>query len=334
MTDSSDDSKTTLTAGTAYGKSNIASVMAFSNAKGSTGVYFQITFKPAYALPAGSEITIEGESFSADTSVTDNTWCNYGFSSASITSSKLVLTLTSAVNAGASVEVCKDLAFDISSSTSSTSSSFLVTAKYKSTTIVQDLLADAKSAQQIIYASAPTPALTSVTVKPSITNMGLTSSHKFTFKASTNVLDDWMICFDAPADYDAHPRPVVDFELLPNVFFLEVESDISDYVYCYTDHWMITCGRLGEIASGTEINLYITLVNPASTTATWSIYVVDSTGTLVVAPYYNLAATYTSIPSSTVDLYAVSHESDPAYSSNLAFIMLIIYPNKFNKLFK
>ncbi|OMJ89275.1 hypothetical protein SteCoe_8572 [Stentor coeruleus] len=321
-TDSSDDSKTTLTTGTTYGKSNIASVMAFPNAKGSNGVYFQITFKPAYALPAGSEITIEGESFSADTLVTDNTWCNYGFSTASITNSKLVLTISSAVASGATVEVRKDLAFDISSSASSTSSSFLVTAKYLSTTIVQDALADAKTVQQIAYSSAATPVLSSVTVTPSMTNMGLVSSHKFTFKASTDILEDWMICFDAPADYDAYPGPVEDFELLPSVFFLEVESDASDYVICYADHWVISCGGFGQIASGTEINVYITLLNPVVTSTTWSIYVVDSTGTLVVAPYYSLAAAYTSIPSSTVDLYTVSHDSEQGYSQNIEFVML------------
>ena len=319
--------QTTVSVGTPAGSSNISLVSLFPNTLGATGAYLQLQFSPVYALPAGSVVTISGNSFLADASATSNTWCNYGFTSVSVTSSNLVFTLNSAVPAGALVELRKDRALSISAAATSPGPAFLITAYYGSTSIIYDSPTSVTAASKPIYTARPTASVTSATLTLNQTNFGVFSVHNFTFKLSVNSRSTYYYCFDADGNYDAHFGDWVNFHEAPGIYYVWAYSHaISSYVMCTVDHWVVICGSVGVIKAGSAIDFSFNAWNSNVQSVTWNLYIVVMNGNAmvsVVAPYYLITAGLTAIPAANVDLYFVTHKSTPAETYDLTFQALI-----------
>ena len=318
---------TLVTTATAAGAGGISLVNLFPNTLGATSVYLQIQFKPQYALPAGTVVTISGNSFSTDSLLYGNLWCSVGYTSASITSSSLVLTLGSAVSAGSLVEIRKDEAFSISSSATSPGPAFLIGAVYGSTIIISDTSAAATTAAKPVYAAAPSPTVTSATLTVNQTNYGVVSTHNFVFKLSADTTASYMYAFDVDGNYDAHFGGDFTFTEAPSVYYHYAYSAAAGGdVLCMVDHWILTCDSVGVVKAGSPIDFALTAVNAPVASVSWNLYVVTMTSTAttsVVVPYYGITATFTSIPALNVDLYYVSHAAAAATSYTLTFQALI-----------
>lgn len=302
-------------------KSGISYVYVFPDVQGSSEVQFEMSFKAAQILPAGTKITIQGETFVTDTIVDQNTWCSFGFESAAITSGNLVITTNARIPANTVVYIRKDLAFNIGVS-ATVSPIFMLTATYGGATILQDDATDA-TLKTLTYVVSPTETVSSSSITIEYNNQGINSWHTFSLTLSADTAADWFFCFEAPIGYNAHPGPSVQFEANPNVNYYTVVSSLSDEVYCYGEHWLISCAGVGVVSAGTAIDFSIYIDNAAVSTADWSLYVIDSEATLVIAPEYSITATYTGIPDSNIDLYYVNHDPVPSESTDLEFNALI-----------
>ena len=319
------ETQTSFALGSSFGSSNISLVSIFPNCLGAIGVYSQIKFKPSYALPAGTVLTISGGvPFLADSSIATNLWCNYGFTTASIINSYLVLTLNYAVPLGASVEVRKDGAFSISYQSPSPSPAFLISAVYGTTTVIADSVSAATSASKLVFNPAPAAFVNSASLEFNQTNMGVATTTSLTFSLSAATSSDYYFCFDVDGSYDAHFSNFFTFTEAPSVYYITAATSlVTNPLLCVVDHWVITCPCFAVVAPATDISFSFPSRNTAASSITWHLYVVDSNRVPVVAPYYGIAKKFTSIPSNNVDLYYVSHDPAAAETYTLTITALI-----------
>jgi hypothetical protein len=243
---SASTTRTTFSIGaTTVGTTTISTLKTFPTYKGAKYVRFQMKFKPSIAVPAGSKLTITGETFSADTSLRFNTWISCGFTDVTLGSTSITLTIASAIAAGAVVEFRKDRAFDISAS--ATPAAWLVTATWGSTNLA--IITDTATTNKLTFTTAPTPAISNAAVKVAIDNKGFDAFHKFTFVPGVALSSSTLVAFDAPVDYDAHVGSYVTFSALPSYYWLAVYSSVASAIYCSVDHWLIVCGGFSNISA-------------------------------------------------------------------------------------
>ncbi|OMJ88172.1 hypothetical protein SteCoe_9905 [Stentor coeruleus] len=287
--------------------SELTEVSVFPDTAGAELVYFFISFKPNVDLPVGTIITISGETFEDDAELTkDNTWCNYGFSSAEVDSGNLIITTNVEIGADDEISIIKDLAFTLGAK--GTSSVFKIFADYTYNDHEYPLVDDTSVTTDHTYEilEAPTATASGFTVEPEITNMGFDCAYYFNFTISVATEAEWSYCFDASSEYNSHPGETVTFEGFETTHFLLAWSDLYQDVYCTTDHWLVCCSGLPSVEANTEISIGMFLANPSEASATWNLYVVDSDMNLVVDPEYDGDVTFTDIPANSVNAYFAS----------------------------
>ena len=113
--------QTTINSPSTAGTSQISVVNAYPNIKGSSLSHVQILFSPTFPIPAGSNLTITGETFLSDSNANTNTWFTAGFSSVIVYGNTLSLITRTSIQANSSLELRKDQAFAIGSSSIVTS---------------------------------------------------------------------------------------------------------------------------------------------------------------------------------------------------------------------
>ena len=308
---------TTVLPSISSNSSEAIAVNTFPNTAGATGVYLQIVFSASYDLPAGTIIVISGNSFLPDDSVVSNSWCNYGFTSASILTSSLILTLKSTVPANSAIEVRKDMALDIP--VSAEGSDFQINAIYGPVSIII-------SSIKPVYYAAPSASVTYAELTISLSNKGVLSTHSFVFKLSNDTTDDFQYCFDVDGAYDAHFGDWITFDEAPMIYYVWAYSSlVPDNVMCTVDHWIINCGSVGVVSAGKKIDFSFTAWNPHSDRVSWNLYVIKICyrDYSAVASYYSITANFTDIPKVNVDLYYVTHDLGPADTYNFTFQALI-----------
>ena len=219
---------TTFTAATAAGSATINSIDVFPDVAGAQLTHFTFNFSTQYDLPAGTVVTLSGDSFGTDDNILNNTWCSNGFSLAALNGTDLTVTLGSDAPANSNVIIRKDAAY----TNPSTGSAWTLTAVYDSTTI----LANVTATENFTYAVAPNNSVSAATIVPVITNMGSDSWHVVTLTFSTDFLATWMLILDAPNTFDAHAGYVTTFEQDQNTFFLEAVSTEFSSLVCTIEH--------------------------------------------------------------------------------------------------
>ncbi|OMJ69053.1 hypothetical protein SteCoe_33322 [Stentor coeruleus] len=314
-TDGSDSTtRTTFTIGASASKSKINSVYVFPNIQDAENVFFQIEFTISVNLPKGTDITIQGEAFIDDSLAKDNTWCSEGFSSVITSNSKLIITTNHDILQNTKIFIRKDKAFNIGS-TSTQSSPFMIQANYMNVNFIQDDNSYTDT-NKITYTPSLSGNIKSVSLKVDITTIAMLSAHNFTFSLNIDTNENWYYVFEAPKDYNAHPGPYFEFEDYPNMHYYTAATD-NNNLYCYGDHWVITCFGINSVNADTPISIYILLNNPIVLSTNWKFYIVDSNGNLVVNPYKQISATFTGLPESIFDIQYINRSQSTDIESNI-----------------
>ncbi|OMJ70655.1 hypothetical protein SteCoe_31315 [Stentor coeruleus] len=311
--DPDDQALTTFAAATIESAVSGASFFIFPAIQGANDVYFAAQFDAPFDIPAGSSITVSGESFTDDTDVVANTWFSEGFSTVSTSTNDLVITTLADIAAGTTIEIRKDLAFSLTSSQVETAI-FMITVDDGTYTYVDD----SAVTDSVLAVDASVDAdISSAEVVASVLNYGAESVLTFTLTVAAEITADTTVAFDAPFEYDAVPGDTVKFYEIPNIRFMYAGSDHGD-VWCVVDHWLISCSGV-EVPSGEAFSIAFGTRNPIADTSSWSIYIYTK-DSWVANPYYNVDVSFVDIPDDNVDFYFVDYAAgNDDFTSDMVF---------------
>ncbi|OMJ80383.1 hypothetical protein SteCoe_19377 [Stentor coeruleus] len=300
--------RTTFIQKTDSSSSSITSVAVFPRTRGSMSVYFYMTFNPQFELPAGTEITIKGLTFDQDPYLSENLWSKYGFTESEITEDGELFFITSYdVPIGVPFLIRKDLAFNISVNEVSPSKAFLVNAKYKNVTILDDAEPEATLTQKLTFTDFSNMILILPSVSASVLNKGEPSWHAFAFKLPINTDSTWSYNFDIPGSYTAFGGPTYTFSDIKDVYFLYSFSTLGN-LYCIVEHFLITCKIELVIPAETALDFNILLVNPSESEVYWNFYILDFRTELVFKPLYGVKVQFTDLPENNLDIISIKND--------------------------
>ena len=263
-----------------------AEVWAFPDVAGSTGVYLGVEFKAPYDIAKGSSIEIDA-GFDDDSLAADNTWLNYGHSSAAVSDGVLTLTVMLDIPKGSVIQVVKDSAFDLDAAGFH---EVLVKLSYDDDYIIDDSDVDTDDDEQgFTVKDAPEITVTDDSAYITIPNAGFSSYYSFSLEFSAPIEGSNYIVFDLNKDFNAQAGSTFTLEFLPGLYYIAGylfnAQEEAEFLLCRTEHWMITCLLPDEAQQNAYLTVVLHLTNP-STLSYCSIYLMDWEENLTVAPFY------------------------------------------------
>lgn len=294
-----EDGGVTISSSSDTGVSHFSSATTFPNGVSLTVDLVYLSFTLDNGLAKASLIKIDSPTGSWTRSGDIKHYCfaNIKFSSCSISSDKLQITLAQNYSAADKIEIILDGCLELPSSSGNTAKGFTVTTSFYDTVIDKDSYNAPSSLQKIKVQTLPNETFyftDLIQITPN--NIGEQANYTFTFTCDANISLTSYLYISFPREFDPYLGGKVQFKNGdPTKYYIECSSpsDNLENIDCQVDHWtVIITGFSANIVNQTLLSITLHNIYNPSEISLFSIYLMTRNSDLLA---YNQSVTSISL---------------------------------------
>ena len=278
-----------ITGASSTGLSYFSKVEAIPNGVGLTAQVLNLAFTLTHSLPPTATLNINSATgawlLTGDVSL--YCWCSLQYSSCSIATTVLTITLAQGYTAGSTISIALDQLISLPSTSGATSKGFTITSSFAGVNVDVDSVTAPSALQALIVNALPNATLTlnsSIAVYP--TTIGELATYQFVFNTSVVVSLSNTIIVTFSKNYDPFLGTAEELFPLgdPGSYYIGCASNTTGLqnIVCKVNHWMIgITGISTNIAIGTMLNITFAGIRNPAAQGTIGIYIVKSIGTII-----------------------------------------------------